>query len=252
MPNVRKKHHFFLQRNVILDVYFYEYQQYLEFNSSKLNLFLFWLIIWNTCSLEMTPKFINPLNSLIISFQRTSTSVEMPPPQRCRTTVIFHTTAQTRQFGAAARAAVLTAFALLVMYSYFIFWLVIAHHRAWTYVSSAENISSHQFCCFTSDRVNPVSEQSFPKFEFGSPSVPALKGRKRRKTGKKPKLAEVHVVAAQKVTSEWPENCLKRIRFALLLCSSKPQYYNIILHYFTLLLYYVSFCFCDGWGPEGE
>lgn len=31
---------FFLQKNVILGVYFYEYKQYLEFNSSKLNLFL--------------------------------------------------------------------------------------------------------------------------------------------------------------------------------------------------------------------
>lgn len=166
---------------------------------------------------------------------RTSTTVEMWC-YNTEMTVIFYTTAQTwlSSLDAAGRAAVLTAFALPVMYSFFfIIIIIIAHHRAWTYVSSAGNISSHELCCFTSDRVHPVSEQSFPKFEFGSPSVSALHRRKRRKTEKKPKLWGSHFIAAlwqlKKIKS--PKNHLKTIqRGSVLLFSHAP---SALLNRFT-------------------
>lgn len=164
-------------------------------------------------------------------------------------TVIFYTTAQTwlSSLDAAGRAAGLTAFALPVTY-FFFFFFDYYYYRSSSclnilYVSSAENISSHEFCCF-SDRVHPVSEQSFPKFEFGSPSVPALNKRKRRKTEKKPKLSEVHMLSqlfdSWKVIQESPENCPKSISFALLTCSqfsSKSLDFNntVVLIWFVFV-----------------
>lgn len=112
--------------------------------------------------------------------------------------------------------------------------IIIAHHRAWTYMSSAENISSHEFCCFTSDRVHPVSEQSFPKFEFGSPSVPALNRRKRRKTEKKPKLSEVHVIAALSQLKNHPRIAWKLCKEDQF-CSSKPLNFNIVFIWFVFV-----------------
>lgn len=136
-------------------------------------------------------------------------------------TVIFYTTAQTwlSSLDAAGRAAVLTAFALPVMYSYFFNYYYRSSSCLNIHVFSRKHIITRVLLLYfwpSASCFRTIIPKVWVWFSLSS-SFKQEKKKEDRKEAKAVRGSRYRCsFTAKKIIQESPENCAKRISFALL------------------------------------